>query len=130
MPNKPSKKLVPWRELSGLRHLAGTVSYEATFDFESDRSSDALEWEIYLGEVYEVAEVWLNDQSLGVAWKSPFQVDATTAIHQGENVLRIEVSNLLNNNLKSSPSYQRRSGLLGPVYVAPVYRAIIQHVPN
>ena len=52
-----------------------------------------------LGEVREIAEVWLNGQPLGILWKKPFTVKLGAAAHPGANQLEIEVVNLWPNRL-------------------------------
>ncbi len=46
-----------------------------------------------LGEISEVAELWLNGQALGVTWAKPYKFDVTGSVKNGENVLEIEVAN-------------------------------------
>jgi hypothetical protein len=93
------------------------------------------EWTLDLGEVREIAEVWLNGKPLGVLWKKPFAVKLEGA-RAGVNELEIEVVNLWPNRLigdQSLPEEKRftktniskftansplmPSGLLGPVTV-------------
>jgi hypothetical protein len=52
-----------------------------------------------LGDVRELAEVFVNGQSAGVLWKPPFWVDITSQVKPGANALKIEVMNLWINRL-------------------------------
>jgi hypothetical protein len=52
-----------------------------------------------LGQVREIAEVRLNGQNVGIAWKSPFRIDITKAAKPGENDLEVSVTNLWPNRL-------------------------------
>ncbi|TCS88999.1 alpha-L-rhamnosidase-like protein [Anseongella ginsenosidimutans] len=52
-----------------------------------------------LGEVNNMARVYLNGQDMGVAWTAPWKVDITHALKNGRNELRIEVANLWPNRL-------------------------------
>jgi len=89
--------------------------------------------------VKNLAEVVLNGKSLGIVWKTPFRVDLTGALKQGENKLEIRVTNLWVNRLigdqqpgvkekityTTMPFYKadsplKPSGLLGPVKVVSV----------
>jgi hypothetical protein len=84
--------------------------------------------------VKNLAEVVLNGKSLGTIWKTPFRIELTSALKQGENTLEIKVTNLWVNRLigdqqpdaktkftyTTMPFYQansplKESGLLGPV---------------
>jgi hypothetical protein len=46
-----------------------------------------------------VAEVWLNDQSLGISWTPPFQYDITDQVKTGKNDLKVNVTNNWSNRL-------------------------------
>ena len=52
-----------------------------------------------LGVVRELAQVRLNGQDLGIAWKEPFRVEATEALRAGTNELEIQVTNLWPNRM-------------------------------
>jgi hypothetical protein len=41
----------------------------------------------------------VNGQSLGIVWKTPFRVNVTEALKEGENTLEIKVINLWVNRL-------------------------------
>ena len=83
-----------------------------------------------------LAEVVINGKSLGVLWKTPYIVDITGSLKQGENQLEIRVTNLWVNRLIGDlqPDVQNRitfttmpfykpesplqpSGLMGPVQI-------------
>lgn len=86
-----------------------------------------------------MASVKLNGRDLGVAWTTPFRVDATSALQPGANTLEIRVANLWPNRLigdAALPADQRiawttwnpfpketpllPSGLMGPVRITSV----------
>ena len=52
-----------------------------------------------LGDVRELAEVFVNGKSAGVLWKAPFRADITSLVKPGVNKLKIEVMNLWINRL-------------------------------
>ncbi|MCM1020938.1 MAG: glycosyl hydrolase family 2 [Muribaculum sp.] len=89
--------LMPWTALadSTLNRLAGTGVYttEATINDLSGR------WIIELGDVRESARVYINNQLIGTAWSVPFALDCTKALQKGENIIRIEVTNLPANRI-------------------------------
>ena len=86
-----------------------------------------------LGCVRDLAEVYVNGQYCGTAWKEPYRVDVSEALKAGENSLEIRVANVWPNRLigdeqpgavrvswTDSRAYRasdalRPAGLLGPV---------------
>jgi hypothetical protein len=86
-----------------------------------------------LGQVADIAQVFVNGQAVGYAWKAPYRVDIAGAIHPGRNALEVRVADRWVNRLigdaqpgaskityTSLPTYKpdaplRPSGLLGPV---------------
>ncbi|MEO9475764.1 MAG: glycosyl hydrolase [Cyclobacteriaceae bacterium] len=89
--------LTNWIDSSNpkIKYYSGTAIYETTFNRKdmADRS-----W-LSLGEVYNIATVYLNDQKCGVAWTAPYEVEITEALKEGENKLRIAVCNTWRNRL-------------------------------
>jgi hypothetical protein len=123
-------KLISWPDHSdpGIRYYSGTARYSTRINIPAGR-----EWTLDLGDVREIAEVWLNGKPLGVVWKRPFAVPLSGA-RAGENQLEIEVVNLWPNRIigDAQPGVEKRytntnitkfaaasplmpSGLLGPV---------------
>ena len=90
---------------------------------------------LQMGDVRELAEVVVNGQRAGVAWKEPFDVHITDRVTEGRNRIEIKVVNLWPNRLigdkqpgatpqafavgdpytVDSPLWP--SGLLGPVHI-------------
>jgi hypothetical protein len=115
-------RLVSWRALPELRHYAGSATYTADVVVPPGCLATNIGWTLDLGEVFEVARVTINDRDAGTAWRYPFCLDVTGLLKADRNSLRIEVPNLLKNHLEKSDSYQRPSGLLGPVVLRPFGR--------
>ena len=93
------EKLEDWskRAEEGIKYYSGTASYRTTFKVERRGASRAVphaRWYLDLGKVAVMAEVRLNGKDLGIAWKTPYRVDATKALKPGENVLDVKVVNL------------------------------------
>jgi hypothetical protein len=122
-------KLLSWSEHAdpGIRYYSGTARYATQVNLPA-----AGNYTLDLGEVREIAEVWLNGQSQGILWKKPFTMKL--AAKAGANQLEIEVVNLWPNRLigdQALPPEKRftstnitkfkatsplmPSGLLGPV---------------
>lgn len=114
----------------GIRYFSGTATYTAGF------GSDGEPCILDLGEVYNMARVFVNGRDMGLLWKKPFRVDISDAVKDGTNELRIEVTNTWHNRIigdlqpgvkerisytcydfykEDSPLYD--SGLKGPVMV-------------
>ena len=114
-----------------IRYYSGTAVYTTRFEFHPEQRNYYLD----LGDVKNMAKVYLNGQDLGIVWTTPWSVDLTTALKEGSNELRIEVTNLWPNRLigdERNPGqrytyttfkhYQADSpllpsGLLGPVRI-------------
>ena len=113
-----------WRTLESLVNVcqpgllpdfSGTLRYDTTFPWEA--RPDARVY-VDLGEVGEVAEVWLNGAALGSRLCRPYVFDVTDTLRPGENALRVEVTNTLVYAMRdplSRFSPQDPSGLIGPV---------------
>ena len=114
-----------------IRYYSGTAVYTTRFEFHPEQRNYYLD----LGDVKNMAKVYLNGQDLGIVWTTPWSVDLTTALKEGSNELRIEVTNLWPNRLigdERNPGqrytyttfkhYQADSpllpsGLLGPIRI-------------
>jgi hypothetical protein len=117
----------------GIRYFSGVATYEKSFDLPKAMLGRRLMLD--LGDVREVAEVWLNGKRIGSSWTPPFRLDVTAAMRPGHNRLTIKVANLWVNRLigdaqpgarkigfTAIPTYRadaplRSSGLLGPVSI-------------
>ena len=70
--------------LPGMTRFAGTIRYEGTLTLAGGERT------LSLGDVGEVAEVWLNGEYLGCAACRPYEFGLRCA-HAGENAIRIDV---------------------------------------
>ena len=91
------------------KFYSGTVRYTSTFKYQgkvrksmdiADRNNDRIM--LSLGEVCDLAHVYLNGVDCGVAWTTPYEVDITHAIKKGKNELRIDVVNTWHNALRGA----------------------------
>ncbi|MBN2021799.1 MAG: hypothetical protein JW809_03315 [Pirellulales bacterium] len=94
-------KLVSWSERpeEGVKHFSGTAEYAKTFILDAEKLRRDRRWTLDLGKVEVMAEVTLNGKNLGVLWKTPYRVDVTDALAEGENVLKVKVVNLWINRM-------------------------------
>ena len=93
--------LTTWERLShpSAQETMGTGSYATTFRLDKKDLQDGGQWMLDLGDVRESARVWLNGKYVGCAWCAPFTLVCGDALQEGENTLRIDVTNLPANRI-------------------------------
>ncbi len=130
--------LTPWNENSdpGIKYFSGTAIYSNKINVPAEWLNEGKQLWLDLGNVKNLAEILINGESLGIVWKTPFRVNVTEALKEGENTLEIKVVNLWVNRLigdqqpgiekkytyTTMPFYRANSplqpsGLLGPVKI-------------
>ena len=99
--------LKTWETLpvDSLNELMGTGVYETTFTLSPFKEESEGGYQIDLGDVRESARVFINDTYVGCVWCVPFTLDFDGILHEGENTIRIEVTNLPANRIAA---YDRR----------------------
>lgn len=102
--------LTSWTMWDGLTHFSGTMRYERELVWHADRR--CREVVLDLGEVHELARVFVNGMEAGVGLWSPYRFEIGHLLHNGANRLRIDVTNTLANRHDGA---SLPSGLLGPV---------------
>jgi hypothetical protein len=131
-------ELASWSENEdpGVKYFSGTGTYTKTIQADASWFKEGSQIILDLGSVKNLAEVIVNGKSLGIIWKTPFRVDVTDALKQGDNTLEIKVTDLWVNRLigdqqpdvKEKITYTTQafyqagsallsSGLLGPVKI-------------
>ena len=105
---------------TNIQHFSGVAAYYKTIDVtESDIKSGKMIF-LDLGNVVEIADVWVNGRHLGERCFFPYRYEITEVLKPGKNNLIIEVANALNNrmvgNARLPENYQRSSSniLKGP----------------
>lgn len=94
--------------------FSGTFCYETQFDFMKNNKRVFIN----LGQVYETAEVYINNNPVGVCISAPYALDITDFVNSGKNHLKIYVTNTLANACRdrfSADVLQDPSGLIGPI---------------
>ncbi len=129
--------LTSWSDSTdtGVKYFSGTGTYTRTIQAPGDWFKAGAHLWIDLGDVKNLAEVLVNGKSLGVAWHTPYRVDATSALKPGANEVVVKVTNAWVNRLigdqqpgatkytyadvkpYKAESPLLPSGLLGPVAV-------------
>ncbi|NND68048.1 MAG: glycoside hydrolase [Halioglobus sp.] len=133
-PNLSLPVLAPLNEHADadVRYFSGVAKYTTSFELPLAVQPGGL-LHLDLGEVGDVAEVYVNGKFAGTAWREPFRVAVGEHVQPGANTLEVRVANLWVNRLigdaqpdaakvtwTSTPVYLqkaplRASGLLGPV---------------
>lgn len=137
--------LISWTESDdkGIKYFSGTATYQHSFSIAKESLGKKITLD--LGEVRDLAEIFVNGKSAGILWKKPYAADITKYVRAGENELKIEVVNMWSNRLTGDmlsdpkdrfcktnqpymksevwpggdePFHLQTAGLLGPVKIA------------
>ncbi|MCR4958835.1 MAG: DNA-binding protein [Prevotella sp.] len=121
-----------------VRYYSGHVRYSTTLDYHGENVMNRVVLD--LGDVRDMAHVWLNGHDLGVLWLPPYTVDVDGYLREGKNELVVEVVNTWHNALRgadrgtppyngiwTNAKYRTKgddllpAGLLGPVKLSMEY---------
>lgn len=129
------ENLKAWKDLNisdEAKAFSGSVNYTVNFSADADMLR-AKEVVLDLGKVDMIAAVKLNGKTLRTLWCTPYKLDISDALVEGDNELQIEVTSTWYNRLvydAGQPESQRKtwtisgpsatkplreSGLMGPV---------------
>lgn len=116
---------------NSVKYYSGRATYSTTFTHKGKKNSRTL---LQLGQVENIATVYVNGKHCGTLWMPPYEVEISSAIKKGKNTITIEVvntwANALLGNDKGTPPFEgiwtngkyRRAekallpaGLLGPI---------------
>src|SRR5690606_26358559 len=117
------RTLIPLNESGDerIRHYSGLATYEHTFALSQNSFQKNQRIILELGDVKEIAEVFVNGVNMGTVWHTPFRIDITKTARPGSNTVIIEVVNTINN------------GLVGDAKVPAEYRRMssnVKRLPN
>ena len=88
------------RPEEGIKYYSGIVSYRNTVNIPANAVTDKnAEIFMDLGEVCNLARVYVNGKDMGVVWAAPYRLKISDAVLAGENQIDIEVANLWPNRL-------------------------------
>jgi len=104
------EKLLSWTELEDMEFFSGEASYETLVKLENFSLMEKLILD--LGEVGEMAKIYINDKYAGIKMWAPFEFDIVKFVTFPEFKLKIEVINSISNKIVKT---KVKSGLLGPV---------------
>ena len=83
----------------GIKYYSGIAKYNNTIKLPENIADKKTDVYIDLGEVNNLARIYVNGKDMGVAWAAPFRIKITDALVPGDNRLVIEVANLWPNRL-------------------------------
>ena len=121
-----------WPLIPELRYFSGKGHYTLDFQLDERYLKPGLVVDMDLGEVHDVAEVWINGRKASTLLSLPYRLDATQFLQAGKNHLEIIVANTLRNRLVGDGlagdpnfiifrhrSFYLPSGMMGPVRLIP-----------
>ena len=124
-----------WSLSQNLRYFSGHGHYSLDVQIAESYLRPGLALELDLGEVHDVAEVWINNKKIDSLLMRPYRVDVAPYLKVGANHFEIVVTNTLRNRLVGDGAagdphfvmFQRRtffmpSGMIGPVRLLPEIR--------
>jgi hypothetical protein len=94
-------KLISWidHENKGIKYFSGTANYTNDFNISKEALENDKFIYLNLGEVLDVAEVFVNNKSAGVLWTKPFRLNIKDYVREGENKIEIKITNMWINRL-------------------------------
>jgi len=135
--------LTTWTEFPELEGFSGTAAYRCDFTIPDGFARDERQLILDLGEVCDIAEVRLNGELAGVAWKHPFTLEVTRFARAGRNQLEVRITNRLINRMRLQPpppppyvTLKDRvpepvsSGLMGPVQLRAIQVLVLKAAQN
>ena len=97
-------RLSAWNESSDpkLKYFSGRAVYEKTIDLASVVPHPSSRLTLDLGEVHEIANVYVNGRFISCLWEPPYRLDlplSSLVPHPSSLTLRVEIVNLLPNRM-------------------------------
>ena len=77
-------ELVSFHEVEdddNVKYFSGTAIYKNTFTLPQEYNSQDICLKLDLGQVFVIAELYVNGDSLGILWNSPYEADITKAVY-------------------------------------------------
>ena len=109
-----SRPLGSWTDLAP--DYAGSGTYTKQFSVPEGFLADGRRIQLDLGNVRELASVSVNNTPAAALDWSPYTVDVTDLLHEGDNTVEVTVTNTQANAIEGRTN---PSGLLGPVALRP-----------
>lgn len=82
----------------GVRYFSGTARYQHTLKQRLPHKK-GTRYVLDLGEVKNLARIFVNGKEVAHLWKKPFRCDVTEYLNSKENVIEVDVTNLWVNRM-------------------------------
>ena len=89
-----------------LMYFSGTATYSTTVTIAKEDLASDKRVVIDLGELNDLAELFVNGKSVGVLWYPPFKTTLTPFLKAGENTISVAVTNTWANRLIGDERYE------------------------
>lgn len=76
-----------------VKYYSGKMSYSTKFKLTEMKQGEKTRCKLDLGDIYNIAEVWINDKKVGTVWKKPYAIDITEFINNDINKLDVTIAN-------------------------------------
>jgi hypothetical protein len=83
----------------GVKYFSGTMTYTKNINIPANMLGKEKRLKLDLGDVKNIAEVSINNTTVGLLWKAPFVLDITDFVKAGENHIDIKVINTWTNRM-------------------------------
>lgn len=104
------KTFKPWSDFEDLKYFSGEVNYESHISIPKEFSFKKVKLD--LGDVFEMAELYIDDQLVGIKMWNPYEFDITEFIANENIKITIKVTNSI---APSVAKYEVKSGMIGPI---------------
>jgi len=100
-PDVVFESLISWTESdnTGIKYFSGTAAYHNIISVSEEEIEGSGKVELDLGEIHDVAEVFVNGKTAGIIWKKPYKVDISELVMAGNNEIKVEIVNQWVNRL-------------------------------
>lgn len=82
-----------------IKHFSGTASYKKDFTVSKNLLGGKYSFDLDLGSVAVIAEVFINNKYVGTLWKAPYRINLDGFVIKGNNTLEVKITNLWSNRL-------------------------------
>ena len=91
---------------SRLRYFSGTATYTHNVTIDKQDLAKGKRIVISLGELNDIAELWVNRKKVATLWNPPYEADITPYLHKGTNAVSVAVTNNWANRMIGDEQYE------------------------
>ena len=89
-----------------LKYFSGTATYTHNVTIDRHDLAKNKRITISLGELNDIAEMWVNGKTVATLWYPPFEADITPYLHKGTNTITVAVTNNWANRMIGDEQYE------------------------